>query len=118
MQSDGSTSYFARTTFRHKHTLFGIKQADRLSHVYVIGKTGVGKSTLLETLALQDLSAGRGFALIDPHGDLVERVYAAIPEEQRERVRYLNAPDPHQPFGYNPLRRVRDDISGIFSTAS
>jgi len=114
-------SYFARTNFHNRGTPFGIQQADRLSHMYVIGKTGVGKSTLLETLALQDLAAGRGFALIDPHGDLVERIFAAVPAEQRGRVSYLNAPDPSQPFGYNPLRRVRDDkiplaVSGLLET--
>jgi len=118
---DRDASYFARTNFRNKHRLVGIKQPDRLSHLYVIGKTGVGKSTLIETLALQDLKAGRGFALIDPHGDLVERVFAAVPADKQERVRYLNAPDPMQPFGYNPLRRVREDkiplaVSGLIET--
>ena len=88
---------------------FGIKQADRLSHVYVIGKTGVGKSTLLETFALGDLQTGRGFALIDPHGDLVERVRDATSPALREKLIYLDAADPTQSFGYNPLRRVRDD---------
>ena len=67
-------SYFGETNFRRRGLRFGIRQADRLSHVYVIGKTGVGKSTLLEVLARQDLTAGRGFALIDPHGDLAERL--------------------------------------------
>ena len=114
-------SYFAHTNFHGENRRFGIKQADRLSHLYVIGKTGVGKSTLLETLARQDLAAGRGFALIDPHGDLVERIAAVVPPEMRDRVAYLNAPDPTQPFGYNPLRRVRDDkiplaASGLLET--
>jgi hypothetical protein len=114
-------SYFARTNHRNAGVPFGIKQADRLSHIYVIGKTGVGKSTLIETLALQDIEAGRGFALIDPHGDLVERVNTAVPETARHRVRYLDAPDTSQPFGYNPLRRVRDDkiplaVSGMLET--
>src|SRR5262245_25933098 len=99
-------SYFARTNHRNAGVLFGIKQADRLSHSYLIGKTGVGKSTLIETLAHQDLAAGRGFALIDPHGDLAERVWDSVPEGMRPRVRYLNAPDPSQPYGYNPLRHV------------
>ena len=121
MQSDAARSFFARTNFRNKHRLIGIKQADRLLHLYVIGKTGVGKSTLLETLALQDLEAGRGFSLIDPHGDLVERVYAAVAANQKERVVYLNAPDASQPYGYNPLRRVRADkiplaVSGLIET--
>ena len=77
--SGNEISYFARTNFRRANTPFGIKQADRLSHLYMLGKTGVGKSTLIETLAMQDLAAGRGFALIDPHGDLVERVWANAP---------------------------------------
>jgi len=122
MQMSGTDiSYFARTNHRNTQIRFGIKQADRLSHMYVIGKTGVGKSTLLETLALQDLTTGRGFALVDPHGDLVEQIAAAIPPEQKEDVVYLDAPDPGQPFGYNPLRRVRDDkiplaVSGLLET--
>ena len=111
-------SYFASANFRLRNTLFGIKQVERLSHVYMIGKTGVGKSTLIETLARQDLAVGRGFALVDPHGDLVEKIAADIPPDQADRVIYLNAPDPGQPYGYNPLRRVRDDkiplaVSGL-----
>lgn len=114
-------SYFARTNHRARGVLFGIKQPDRLSHVYIVGKTGTGKSTLIETLARQDLEAGRGFALIDPHGDLVERVAKTVSGDVRERVAYLNAPDAAQPFGYNPLRRVRDDkiplaTSGLIET--
>lgn len=77
--------------------------------MYVIGKTGVGKSTLLEELALQDVAAGRGFALIDPHGDLAERVRSRSAAILGERLHYLDAADPNQPYGYNPLRRVRDD---------
>ncbi|HEX3666922.1 MAG TPA: DUF87 domain-containing protein [Rhizomicrobium sp.] len=114
-------TYLGRTNHRNRQTLFGIKQADRLSHIYIIGKTGVGKSTLLEMLARQDLEAGRGFALIDPHGDLVERLAADACAEEPERVLYLNAPDGACPFGYNPLRRVRDDkmplaVSGFLET--
>ncbi len=119
VQSD--ISFFARTNNRSDRRLFGIKQADRRSHMYLIGKTGVGKSTLLETLARQDLEAGRGFALLDPHGDLVERIAKDAAAEGQGRVIYLNAPDGAQPFGYNPLRRVRDDkiplaVSGFLET--
>ena len=111
MQSPNSAaiSYFAETTFRRRFTPFGIKQADRLSHVYVIGKTGVGKSTLLEALARQDLDGGRGFALVDPHGDLAERVRHLAAPALGDRLIYLDAADPVQPFGYNPLHRVRFD---------
>lgn len=118
---DASASYFAETNFHQRVKRVGIEQADRLSHLYVIGKTGVGKSTMLETLARQDMAAGRGFALIDPHGDLVERVWQGASAAERERVLYFDAPDARQPFGYNPLRRVRSDkiplaASGILET--
>jgi hypothetical protein len=66
-----------KVDFRNDNRMFGIKHEDRFLHVYVIGKTGTGKSTLIETMALQDLERGNGFALIDPHGDLVARV--AVP---------------------------------------
>ncbi len=120
-QSAANVSHFARTNFHNKNVPFGIRQPDRLSHIYMIGKTGVGKSTLLETLAKQDLAAGRGFALLDPHGDLVERIARNATAEEQGCIVYLNAPDGACPFGYNPLRRVRDDkiplaVSGFLET--
>lgn len=102
-------TYIGRTLFRADDRPFGIKQADRLSHLYIIGKTGTGKSTLLEAMAFQDLRCARGFALIDPHGDLAARIYARVPPEHRANVTYLDAADPAQLFGYNPLRQVRKD---------
>src|SRR5881396_2911509 len=75
--SEGPLIMLGRIDFRDDRRVFGIKQADRRAHLYIIGKTGTGKSTLLETLVRQDLAAGRGLALLDPHGDLVERVLAA-----------------------------------------
>src|ERR1700757_3454084 len=107
--SPDKPSFFARTNFRNKGILVGIKQADRLSHMYVIGKTGTGKSTLLETLALQDIMNGRGMMLIHRHGDLAERVAKARPAHRRQDVIYFNVPDPPQPFGYTPLKHVRED---------
>ena len=98
-----------RVDFRSDTRVFGIKNEDRFSHIYIIGKTGTGKSTLLETMAVQDLEGGNGFALIDPHGDLVERIAARVPASRRNDVIYFNAPDPAQPFGYNPLRHVSED---------
>jgi len=102
-------THFARVDFRNDDRVFGIEDEDRFLHVYVIGKTGTGKSTLIETMALQDLERGNGFALIDPHGDLVARVAARIPASHRDKVIYLNATDPTQPYGYNPLRHVSED---------
>lgn len=108
MAGNPNISYFARTNARPPHRMFGIKQADRLFHTYVIGKTGTGKTTLLETIAVQDMMRGRGVAVIDPHGDLAERLVAQVPRT-RDDVVYLNAPDLSQRYGYNPLRRVRAD---------
>ncbi|WP_374652294.1 type IV secretion system DNA-binding domain-containing protein [Dongia sp.] len=102
-------SYLGRSNYRNDGIKFGIKQGDRLSHIHIIGKTGTGKSTLIETLIRQDIEAGRGFALIDPHGDLAARVAALVPEGRHSTFTYLNVPDPTQPFGYNPLRHVRPD---------
>jgi type IV secretory pathway TraG/TraD family ATPase VirD4 len=101
--------HLGRVDFRRDRRVFGIKREDRFSHVYIIGKTGTGKSTLLEAMALQDLAMGNGFALIDPHGDLVERIASRIPPDRRDDVFYLDAADPSQPYGYNPLRYVRAD---------
>jgi len=101
--------HIGRVAFRDRDELFGIKTEDRFLHIYVIGKTGTGKSTLLETMALQDLALGNGFALIDPHGDLVERVAAQIPQSRKHDVIYFDTPDAAQPYGYNPLRHVRPD---------
>ncbi len=94
-------SYFAATSGRPPHKRFGIKQADRLSHVHVIGKTGTGKTSLLETLIRQDIDAGRGCALIDPHGDLALRVLVYARARQPDVI-YLDAADPNAPYGYNP----------------
>src|ERR1700679_3594206 len=119
--SQRDISYFGFANHRNIQQRFGIRQADRLSHMYVIGKTGVGKSTLLKTLALQDLEAGRGFALVDPHGDLVQSLAERAAALAPDRLIYLDATDPNQPYGYNPLRRVRDDkiplaVSGLLET--
>lgn len=109
MYPPSSISLFARTNARSSSLPFGFKQPDRLFHAYLIGKTGTGKSTLLETLALQDIRAGRGCAVIDPHGDLATRLALSIPEPRKNDFIYLDAPSPDQPYGYNPLRRVRRD---------
>jgi type IV secretion system coupling TraD/TrwB family protein len=89
---------------------FGIKQEDRFLHTYIIGKTGVGKSTLLGTMAQHDLLHGNGFALIDPHGDLVESLHRRALDMGRNDVVYLDAADPTQPYGYNPLKHLRPEF--------
>ncbi len=103
---DSRITFFARTNFRNQRRAFGIRQAERRHHMYVIGKTGTGKSTLLETLIRHDIGADQGVALLDPHGDLAERVLAGVPERRRRDVIYFNVPDTSQPLGFNPLERV------------
>ena len=105
-QLDQHVITIGRTNFRNSHRLFGIAQPDRRHHMYIIGKTGTGKSTLLETMIGQDMAAGQGLALFDPHGDLVERVLAAVPESRESDLIYFNVPDTAQPLGFNPLERV------------
>ena len=113
-----SIAFLGKTNCRHPHRTFGIKQEDRFFHTYVIGKTGTGKTTLLESLALQDIHAGRGVCVVDPHGDLAERLVSAVPQSRASDLVYLNTPDITQPYGYNPLRRVSRDriplaVSGL-----
>ncbi|MBX3024681.1 type IV secretion system DNA-binding domain-containing protein [bacterium] len=99
-------TFIGRTDFRDSNQLFGIKTADRRFHMYVIGQTGTGKSSLLETLIRQDAAHGQGLAVLDPHGDLVERIVRHLPAHRRGDLVYLDAPDPTQPYGVNPLAGV------------
>src|SRR5436309_496644 len=100
-RSSDSITILGETNFRNARQRFGIKCADRRFHLYMIGKTGTGKSTLLENLIRQDIVAGEGLALLDPHGDLVERVLCDIPESRQPDVIYWNVPDASRPLGFN-----------------
>ncbi len=103
MQEDHSDiTLLGTTNGRPPDRQFGIKQADRLFHMYIIGQTGTGKSTLLRTIAAQDIEQGRGFCLIDPHGDLAKEVAKLA----GERCLYWDAADPACSLGYNPLTYV------------
>ncbi len=113
LHDNNQVIYFARTNFRNRRRLVGLTQEARRHHVYVIGMTGTGKSTLLETMVRQDIVAGRGVALFDPHGDLVERVFAAVPERRRDDLIYFNVPDTSRPLGFNPLERVSRPKQGL-----
>ena len=106
MQPQNDITYFAKLNYRNLGTLFGIRQDDRLMHTYIIGKTGTGKSTLLKTMIAQDIAAGRGVCLLDPHGDLVSDVMNTVPPERKNDVIYFNVPDISLRFKYNPFKKV------------
>jgi len=86
---------------------------ERRRHLYIVGQTGTGKSTLLLNLIAQDLAAGAGLALLDPHGDLAESVLLHIPRDRTNDLVYLNPADSARPIGFNPLSRVPDDLKPI-----
>ncbi len=106
MLPDKHITYFARTNHRNAGTPFGIRRADRRNHMYIIGKTGTGKSTLLKTLVLHDIAAGEGLALFDPHGDLAEEVVSLVPSERRKDLIYLNVPDQSFIWHFNPFAGI------------
>lgn len=94
---------FAMTDYRNIHIPFGIKAEDRRRHMYVLGKTGTGKSTLLKTMIIADILEGKGVAVVDPHGDLVEGILDNIPPNRIKDVVYLDPSDVEFPIGLNML---------------
>lgn len=95
-----------QTNFRGQRRAFGLYTDDRRRHVYVIGKTGVGKTTLLENMIIQDIKMGRGLALVDPHGDVAEKILDIIPPERINDVVYFDPADVDYPVAFNPLESV------------
>ncbi len=95
-----------QTNFRGQRRAFGLYLDDRRRHVYVIGKTGVGKTTLLENMIIQDIKKGRGLALVDPHGDVAEKILDLIPPERINDVVYFDPADIDYPVAFNPLESV------------
>lgn len=106
VRMDTDITYFAKTNFRNKETPFGIRQADRLLHMYVIGKTGTGKSTMLKKMFLQDAEDFRGACLLDPHGDLTREILEAMPEIRKQDIIYFDLPNAACKLKYNPFKRV------------
>jgi type IV secretory pathway TraG/TraD family ATPase VirD4 len=88
---------------------FGLRHADRLQHVYVLGQTGTGKSTLLRNLLIDDIQSGQGCALLDPHGDLAEEILDYIPRSRSDDLVYFNPADLEYPIAYNLLAGAKPD---------
>src|ERR1700694_3106097 len=100
---DHALTILGDTTWRSAYNRFGIKRRDRRLPIYLLGKTGMGKSTLLMNIVLSDIRAGAGVAVIDPHGALVEEILDSIPAARVEDVIYVNATDTERPVPLNPL---------------
>ena len=121
MENPERVTYFAATDNRGKRIPFGIKAKDRSKHMYVIGKTGMGKSTLLENLAIQDIVNGEGLAFLDPHGGSADELLKYIPEERKKDVVYFAPFDLDNPIAFNIMEDVGYDkrhlvVSGLMST--
>lgn len=105
--SDGEKiTYIGKVDYRDKQITFGIKRKDRTRHMYVIGKTGMGKSTLLENMIIQDIANGEGICVIDPHGSLAEKLLDFIPESRVKDTIYFAPFDSEHPMGLNVLEQV------------
>lgn len=97
------------TNHQNRNYTFGIKEKDRTGHIYCIGKTGVGKSTLLLNMAISDILQGKGVSIFDPHGDLIQTVLDYIPKERIKDVIYINPRDTGHMIAYNPLHGLIED---------
>jgi len=103
---DKDITYFAKTNFRGQEHIFGIKRDDRRRHMYIIGKTGMGKTNLLETLVIADIKAGNGVAVVDPHGDFAEKILNFVPASRINDVVYFNPADIDYPIAFNVMEQV------------
>src|SRR3989344_4395591 len=99
-------TYFAETNFRNERKRFGIKRIDRTKHVYIIGKTGMGKTTLLENMAIQDIVGGEGIGIIDPHGEFAEKMLHFVPKSRVNDVVYFAPHDMDYPIAFNIMEDV------------
>lgn len=113
-------AFFAKTLFKNKDTIFGIKDIDRRRHIWAIGKTGTGKSTLIANTAIDDLKKDRGMAIIDPHGDLCDTILNYVPKHRINDVIYFNPSDKDYPVVINPLEVTNREeaelvVSGMIS---
>ncbi|MDD3693948.1 MAG: TraM recognition domain-containing protein [Candidatus Pacebacteria bacterium] len=120
MESSNTITYFGETDFRNQRSRFGIKKTDRSRHVYVIGKTGMGKSTLLENMAAQDILNGEGMCFVDPHGSGIDNLLDYIPEHRIKDVIYFAPVDTEFPISFNVLESVEADkrhvvVSGLMA---
>lgn len=113
---DNPITVFAKTNFRNQERVFGIKADDRRRHMYLLGKTGMGKTNLLENLAIQDIMQGHGICFIDPHGDVAQKLIKAIPPERINDVIYFDPADQKFPIAFNVLEQVGADQRSLVAS--
>ncbi|MEX2436919.1 MAG: type IV secretory system conjugative DNA transfer family protein [Candidatus Paceibacterota bacterium] len=106
-----------KTDYRNQEKEFGIKNDDRRRHIYIIGKTGVGKSTLIENMAISDIETGKGIGIVDPHGELAETLLDFIPESRLEDVIYFDPSDTDYPIAFNPLEQVSGELRHLIASS-
>jgi len=106
MADNSEIIFFGETNFRNERKKFGIKTDDRRRHVYIVGKTGMGKTAMMENMAIQDIQGGRGVAFIDPHGESAERLLDFIPTKRINDVIYFNPADMEYPIAFNVMEKV------------
>ncbi|MFA5184483.1 MAG: type IV secretion system DNA-binding domain-containing protein [Patescibacteria group bacterium] len=107
---------FAQTTYRNESKRFGIKTDDRRRHMYLVGKTGMGKSTILENMIVDDIRAGHGVAVVDPHGDLAEKIIEFIPANRINDVVYFNPSDINYPIAFNVVEQVEPHLRHLVAS--
>jgi CxxC-x17-CxxC domain-containing protein len=106
MEKPSDINFFAETTFRNQRRKFGIKTDDRRRHVYVVGKTGMGKTEMIINMAIQDIKAGYGVGFIDPHGEAAEKLLDFVPSDRINDVIYFNPADTDFPIAFNVMEQV------------
>ncbi|KKQ76684.1 MAG: hypothetical protein US98_C0029G0001, partial [Parcubacteria group bacterium GW2011_GWC1_38_6] len=106
MDENNDINFFGITTFRNQRRKFGIKTDDRRRHVYIVGKTGMGKTAMLENMVVQDIQAGRGVGFVDPHGEAAEKLLDFIPSSRVNDVIYFNPADLECPIAFNVMEKV------------
>ncbi|MDD5145590.1 MAG: type IV secretion system DNA-binding domain-containing protein [Candidatus Pacebacteria bacterium] len=106
MTKDEEINFFGLTTFRNQKKKFGIKPDDRRRHIYVVGKTGMGKTEMLANMAIQDIQAGRGICFVDPHGEVAEKLLDFVPSKRVNDVVYFNPADIDYPIAFNVMEKV------------
>ncbi len=112
---ENEITLFAETNFRNERRRFGIKTDDRRRHLYIIGKTGMGKTVLQENMVMSDIMAGHGVCYVDPHGDTAEKILDYIPSNRINDVVYFNPADLEYPVGFNILESVAEDQKHLVS---